>query len=349
MTRPYREASLRAGVGDPAQVRALQADLRCLGYLRGPIDGVFGTGTTQGVRALQYDLLNNGGESTREPGDGRAPVAMTSFRGAVTAVTGVVDQALADSIDALLAAESCPKLPRSETPAADNKDALAFVTGSRSAVAPAPFMLAIMRQESGLRQFAVPTQSSTDDYVVVGLDRAAGADQVRSRGYGLSQYTLFHHPPRPEDVAGLMTDARQNARAGYGVLRGKFDTELVGSTPETIADDRKAEQPILDLRVCRYGPADRRFLTDCQNCARLARKLDIGPATPVYAGSPQTYGEADDYGGQTHFGVPDRAEFGCDWPYAVRRYNGSGPNSYHYQAIVLLNVLAGPPALGSTV
>jgi len=30
----------------------------------------------------------------------------------------------------------------------------------------------------------------------------------------------------------------------------------------------------------------------------------------------------------------------CDWPYAVRRYNGSGLNSYHYQAKILLNVLA---------
>jgi hypothetical protein len=38
-------------------------------------------------------------------------------------------------------------------------------------------------------------------------------------------------------------------------------------------------------------------------------------------------------------GVPDRAEFLCDWPYAVRRYNGSGVDSYHYQTHVLLNLL----------
>ena len=30
-----------------------------------------------------------------------------------------------------------------------------------------------------------------------------------------------------------------------------------------------------------------------------------------------------------------RRNFECDWPYAVRRYNGSGPNSYSYQALVL--------------
>jgi hypothetical protein len=30
-----------------------------------------------------------------------------------------------------------------------------------------------------------------------------------------------------------------------------------------------------------------------------------------------------------------RAEIPCDWPYAVRRYNGSGINSYHYQVRIL--------------
>jgi hypothetical protein len=39
--------------------------------------------------------------------------------------------------------------------------------------------------------------------------------------------------------------------------------------------------------------------------------------------------------------VPDRADFQCDWPYAVRRYNGGGPNSFNYQAIILLNLLEG--------
>jgi hypothetical protein len=39
--------------------------------------------------------------------------------------------------------------------------------------------------------------------------------------------------------------------------------------------------------------------------------------------------------------VPDRKQFGCDWPYAARRYNGSGVNSYHYQAQVLLRILNG--------
>jgi len=41
--------------------------------------------------------------------------------------------------------------------------------------------------------------------------------------------------------------------------------------------------------------------------------------------------------------VPDRAKLGCDWPYAVRRYNGSGVNSYHYQYQVLQRLTTRPP------
>ena len=41
-------------------------------------------------------------------------------------------------------------------------------------------------------------------------------------------------------------------------------------------------------------------------------------------------------------GVPNRATLGCDWPYAVRRYNGSGVDSYHYQFQVLKR-LTRPP------
>ena len=40
--------------------------------------------------------------------------------------------------------------------------------------------------------------------------------------------------------------------------------------------------------------------------------------------------------------VPARATLGCDWPYAVRRYNGGGVNSYHYQYEVLQRLVRPP-------
>ena len=46
--------------------------------------------------------------------------------------------------------------------------------------------------------------------------------------------------------------------------------------------------------------------------------------------------------------LPDRAEFPCDWPYAARRYNGDGLDSYHYQTQVLQRLSNQPlPAAAS--
>ena len=84
------------------QAQDLQRDLRALGYAKGPIDGLFGPGTQNAVKALQFDLINNDGSSNS--GDGSAPVAVKDYNnGTVTALTGVMDQGLAASIAAMLA------------------------------------------------------------------------------------------------------------------------------------------------------------------------------------------------------------------------------------------------------
>lgn len=69
----YRKAGLvlRRGGGRATrqQVKDLQRNLRRLGYLRSGIDGGFGPGTELAVKALQHDLLNNYGRSTRRDCD----------------------------------------------------------------------------------------------------------------------------------------------------------------------------------------------------------------------------------------------------------------------------------------
>jgi hypothetical protein len=87
-----------SGLPDPL-VKALQRDLRSLGYLRTGIDGWFGPVTERGVRALQFDLLYAGHHGK----DGDAPVAVRTFnRGRVAAVTGVVGERLAACIEDML-------------------------------------------------------------------------------------------------------------------------------------------------------------------------------------------------------------------------------------------------------
>jgi len=322
------------------QVRDLQQDLRSLGYGKGPIDGVFGPGTGNAVRALEFDLMNNDGSSSQ--GDGSAPVAVKNYNnGSVTSLTGVVDQELVACIVAMLGDAAFPKVPSSPNPAADNQSAIAAVTSMASPPVPIPFLMAILMQESALMHFQVPSGANSDNCVTIGLDRnnASNPAAITSRGFGIGQYTLFHHPPTPDEVAGVIADPAKNVQQAVSGLRGKFDNDVNGSTPETQADDRIAEVGTGALRVCQYQPGDSRYMADCANCVANATLFNItAGVTPVYAGSQLTYGQT-----QYHLGsyqnVPVRANIPCDWPYAVRRYNGGGVNSYDYQAEVLLRVL----------
>ena len=152
------------------QVRDLQQDLRSLGYGKGPIDGVFGPGTGNAVRALEFDLMNNDGSSSQ--GDGSAPVAVKNYNnGSVTSLTGVVDQELVACIVAMLGDAAFPKVPSSPNPAADNQSAIAAVTSMASPPVPIPFLMAILMQESALMHFQVPSGANSDNCVTIGLDR----------------------------------------------------------------------------------------------------------------------------------------------------------------------------------
>ena len=62
---------------------------------------------------------------------------------------------------------------------------------------PLPFLKTIFKQESNLKHFYVPRGADEDNYIVVGMDTNAGEKYIiTSRGYGLGQFTLFHHPPK---------------------------------------------------------------------------------------------------------------------------------------------------------
>lgn len=336
MRRPYRQPGLelrpRSGPADPL-VRALQEDLRALGYLRAGIDGAFGAGTASAVRALQYDLLT----AERHGRDGDAPAALKTFnRGRVTGLTGVVDERLAACVEDLLNDRRIPTLPRSAEPAQANREALAQIQRLVGLPVPRPFLLAIFLQESGGLHYRVPGPGNEDNFIVVGLDRGdpGHPERITSRGYGIGQFTLFHHPPTAHEVATVMVDPVKNVQRAVGELRSKFDLFVNGSTSGRQADDRMREIGKGALRACRFAPDDPRYMTDCSRCAG-AHLVDIAPGAPVYRGATETLHPTRYHPETSYAGVPDRATLGCDWPYAVRRYNGSGVDSYHYQYQVL--------------
>jgi len=344
----YQKPGLTLQSGAPAaraaQVADLQEHLRQLGYLRSGIDGKFGPGTDSAVRALRHDLLHNDGSS--RGGDGRAPVSVLDFnRGRVGLVNGVLDQPLAACVADLLAADAFPKVPASASPREDNRRVREQISRLTGLPVPPPFLLAIFRQESALQHYREPAGADRDCYVVVGLDTNASQKHViTSRGYGIGQYTLFHHPPRAEEVAGVIQDPGRNVQRAAGELKAKFDGFVMGASSGTRADDRVAEQGTGPLRVCKYAPQDARYLRDCAACARDAGAHDISPGDRVYAGSGLAFEPTQYYRSARYRGVPVRRKFPCDWPYALRRYNGAGINSYHYQARVLANLLAPEPA-----
>lgn len=315
-----------AGPSDP--VNDLQRALRSIGYLSGGIDGKYQTGTASAVSALQYDLLYNGGSGK----DGNAPVSVTAYnKGRVTAVTGICDQNVALCLADILNDPAFVRLPDSGSPASANQGVRAKVAALPSIAVPTRFMIAILKQESDLRHY-----NETDSFVYIGLDRNnAGTAQVTSRGYGIGQFTIFHHPPRPEEVTDFIDDPVKNVSKAQAELRDKFDHFVVGKSD---ASDRTAEIGTGPLRICKYAATDPKYLTDCRQCSIEAGSRNIQQGDPYYPGASGKMQPTQYYASASYTNIPKREAFGCDWPYAIRRYNGGGVNSYHYQARVLRNV-----------
>ena len=327
--------------GTAVQVRDLQRDLRQLGYLKAGIDGQFGPMTQKAVRALQHDLLHNVGRSSQS--DGEAPVRVLDYnRGRVVEVTGVVDQGLAGCISDMVADPDFPCLPKADNPREENRRILDLMRAMTSQEVPVPFILAMLQQESGLKHYYEPSRNDEDTYILVGLDTNASEKHIiTSRGYGAGQYTLFHHPPRREEVEDFMLDVEKNLQKAMGELREKFDHFVNGRTSGTTADDRITEYGRGPLRFCKYPSGDPRYMTDCKPCMVDAGQMTIREGqTSIYRGSRYKFIPTQYYSSGSYDSVPIRKNILCDWPYAARRYNGSGIDSYHYQVRVLKNVLA---------
>ena len=344
-TRSYNKQGLIIKRGSEGasvtQIKDLQRDLRQLGYLPGGIDGEFGKMTEVAVKSLQYDLLHNDGRSTRQ--DGHAAVRILDYnRGRTVQITGALTPALAGCIADMLDDANVPLLPKADDPKAENSKLITVMKNLPSTAVPIPFLMGVLRQESGLKHYHEPKAHDEDTFITVGLDTNASEKYIiTSRGYGAGQYTLFHHPPRQDEVDDFMLDVGKNIRKAMNELREKYDGFVNGDTTGTRADDRIVEYGSGPLRACKYASGDSRYMKDCKQCMMHAGQIDIKEgATTIYQGSPVTFIPTQYYRKASYPAVPVRKNIGCDWPYAVRRYNGAGINSYHYQAIVLKNVLA---------
>ena len=79
--------------------------------------------------------------------------------------------------------------------------------------------MGILQQESGLKHYHEPRGADEDTFINVGLDINAGKKYIiTSRGYGAGQYTLFHHPPRREEIKDFMLDVEKNLQKAMQVV-----------------------------------------------------------------------------------------------------------------------------------
>lgn len=320
----------------PAIISDLQHDLRALGYLHHGIDGSWGDLLDAAIRAIRIDLCNAGFAPAIHAANLAGKVVAAPAAG-----TAALEPALADCIGVLAGHPDVVKVPSSLDAAGDNRRVLENFQAMRSTIAPVPFLTAMFRQESGGRHYQVPTAKDADGFVILGLDRndAARPARITSRGYGLGQYTLFHHPPTVAERASFIDDPVGNVQAAFTEFREKFDRFVRSSNAGLRADDNLAEHPLRKLTMCKYPASDARFLNDCKACALAAGTVTLKPGSPVHPGAATVWAATRYYADPGYAGVPRRAAFPCDWPYAARRYNGSGINSYHYQARILRNLL----------
>jgi hypothetical protein len=254
-----------------------------------------------------------------------------------------VDQALVECISDIVDDPAFPELPQSGDPRTENKRVRALIDSMSPPGVPLPVLKAILKQESDFQHYHVPADHDEDTFITVGLDRnnKAHPESITSRGYGVGQYTLFHHPPHPAEIEDFMKDPKKNLQRAIGELLNKFEHFILGPNAGTQADDRLKEHDREPLRWCKYPKGDSLYLNGCKACTLQAGSQDIVEnVTPWFEGCNQTYQPTQYYPHASHQQVPVRKNFPCDWPYAVRRYNGSGMNSYHYQAIILHNLLA---------
>ena len=293
-------------------MKALQQDLRRLGYLKSGIDGQFGEGSDK-RRPVAAALACLPTPSPTAATVMRPQPLKAFNRGRVASVTGVCDQGLVVCIEDMLADHRLPTLPRSDDPARANRDAFAALQTLVGLRVPRPFLLAILLQESDGQHFRTPTGANADDFIVVGLDRN---DQGHPRPHHLARvrHRAVHRcgsttPPRADEVASFMLDPVRQRPAG-GRRAEREIRDLRQRTNAGATGGRSAGRGGSGaLRRCRYGPDDARYMLDCVRCAAESR-VNIGTTTPLHPKTTETLQPtpAPTPEIESYRNVPDRAK-----------------------------------------
>jgi hypothetical protein len=261
-------------------------------------------------------------------------------QGRIKKVTGIVDKNLVQIIQSMLEAsdEEFFKVPYTKTRKEINQKAIQLLNQQEDKIisqgVPPTFIKAILKQETGMAHYDI------DGFVYVGCDETSPTYVYKSRGWGMGQYTITHHPPTIKEAEEFINNPVNNIAKVVKELKEKFDLYIVSNSPAQRADERmgflresskhkyiigksRGNSPLI---ACKYEKSSPKYMKDCINCVKNARRED------------EWYGDLR-WHKSSHKNVPVWSDIPCDWPVAVRRYNGSGPNSFAYRAEILWHIL----------
>ncbi len=228
-------AAVGAAFGDGGtQVADVQRALLRLGYygIRFAIDGAFGRNTLGAVLACKYDLVTVYGMKRRDiryaPEEGNRASLIAS--GSVTAVFADVLQTLLGG-GSVGGVESWRLPTRAQVSDAD-VDVRAFVNDEARGADrfPAHLLWEILGVESaadhfdrfGNVKFGVDWQGRTYAQIVNFAPEGSREPWVRSRGWGLSQYTPYRVAALPRPMPDYILSVLANVRTAMALFRRKF-------------------------------------------------------------------------------------------------------------------------------
>ncbi|MGQ0550115.1 MAG: peptidoglycan-binding domain-containing protein [Armatimonadota bacterium] len=253
------DEAVGAAFGDGGSpVADVQRALLRLGYygIRFAIDGAFGRNTLGAVLACKYDLVTTYGMRRRDLR--YAPVA--GNRASLIAsgsVTGALAESLRTMLNGGMLGNHEPwRLPTRNDVLDADLDLRAFVEDEAGEVDRFPPQLfrEILGVESGSDhfdrfgnvKFGVDWQGQTYAQVVNFTPEASREPWVRSRGWGLSQYTPYRVAALPRPMPDYILSVRANVRTAIALFRRKFEA----FTRRNPCSFPSVASPSYDCRMC---------------------------------------------------------------------------------------------------
>jgi len=274
---------LEKGLLIGSDIQAIQVAMKLLGFMSNnylpQCDGKWGKNTSKAIRTFNWEIFGREEDNT------------VSYQ----------------KISELLLDKNWFKIPFVENSDEENKKIVKYIDNQKEVIIneykiPFDFLRAILWQETGLKHYDL------DGFLFVGLDIEEDY-KVKSRGWGLGQYTIKNHPPTIEQQKNII-EPLKNLEFVINHLKEKFKYFCKTN------------------RVCIYLKDDIQYLRNCKYCIENSLRATIKLPQANYHPKVQQEGYKD---------IPMFNR--CDWVLAIERYNGRGSNAIAYRYEVLCKIL----------